>query len=474
MSETAPSIRIAGLVPWLPWPLSAWRWWTEPVGAERLAALRIGLAGFLLLDILLTYLPGVFTFFGHDALGDPAVFGWRAGAPRLSWSLLRGFGDPLLSFLSLTGWAATTLWIFADLVTRAVKGSGPRDPDPLRYSLPMWFCTGTLFILGLWSRLAAKEDELQYAWLAALVLVSLSLAFLMLELVRYLSEVDWRALALLGITFASAVALLGCGLRLTLLERLEPDSLEARLLAPWQNDPMLLGGAMGAWVASAFCLLVGLWTRPAAIATWALSLSFANLNSSIDNAGDTVRGIILFYLMLCPCGAVWSLDRVWRRWRGTDADVLLVSPWPIRLLFLQLIFIYFCNGLYKLYGSSWRDGNSLFYVMGDFTLARFSLADLPLPLWMMRLLTWSVLIWEVSFPLLVLNRWSRLVALLFGAGFHVGILVSMELGCFVPYTLCMYLPLLPWERLRARRKQGDIVEIDVELVPVRQQVGRAS
>src|SRR5438876_306784 len=32
---------IVGLKPWLPWPFSRWRWWTEPVRAERLAALRI-------------------------------------------------------------------------------------------------------------------------------------------------------------------------------------------------------------------------------------------------------------------------------------------------------------------------------------------------------------------------------------------------------------------------------------------------
>ncbi len=64
MSEVSTTSRVVGVVPWLPWPLSAWRWWTEPVRAERLAALRIGLALCLLLDIVLTYLPGVGTFFG--------------------------------------------------------------------------------------------------------------------------------------------------------------------------------------------------------------------------------------------------------------------------------------------------------------------------------------------------------------------------------------------------------------------------
>src|SRR5438270_10704378 len=98
MSDVSPiASRVVGVVPWLPWPLSAWRWWTAPVRAERLAALRIGLAFCLLLDIVLTYLPEVFTYFGPGALGDVAIHGHLAAAPRLSWSLLRGVGDPQLS-----------------------------------------------------------------------------------------------------------------------------------------------------------------------------------------------------------------------------------------------------------------------------------------------------------------------------------------------------------------------------------------
>jgi hypothetical protein len=59
-------------------------------------------------------------------------------------------------------------------------------------------------------------------------------------------------------------------------------------------------------------------------------------------------------------------------------------------------------------------------------------------------MTWSVLIWEVSFPLLVLWKWTRIAALVMGVMFHLGIFATMELGGFVPYALCMYVPLLPW------------------------------
>ena len=102
--------------------------------------------------------------------------------------------------------------------------------------------------------------------------------------------------------------------------------------------------------------------------------------------------------------------------------------------------------------------------MGDFTLTRFSQADNLLPLWALQAMTWSVLVWEVSFPIMILHPWSRVVALIFGALFHFGILFSMELGFFVPYALCLYLPLLPWERWIGRRATKVRADVDVEIV----------
>jgi hypothetical protein len=184
----------------------------------------------------------------------------------------------------------------------------------------------------------------------------------------------------------------------------------------------------------------------AAILTWALSMSFANVNPNIDNAGDTIRGITLFYLMLCPCGAAWSIDRLLQRRQQGSSAPTYVWPWPLRLLFIQLCLIYFMNGLYKITSASWLEGDSLYYVLCDLTLTRFSIAELPIPFLVAQISTWLVLAWELSFPVLVLFRQTRWLALWFGVVFHVGIFVTMELGGFAPYVLCLYLPLLPWDR----------------------------
>ena len=97
-------------------------------------------------------------------------------------------------------------------------------------------------------------------------------------------------------------------------------------------------------------------------------------------------------------------------------------------------------------GDSWQQGNSLYYVLCDLTLSRFSFHQLQLPLVVMQIMTWSVLVWEAGFPLWVLCPWTRTTALVFGVLFHLGIFLSMELGGFGPYMIAMYLPLVPWER----------------------------
>jgi hypothetical protein len=320
-------LQVVGLSPFVPWPLSRWRWLAAPVRAERLAALRIGLTLVLLIDVLTTYLPNATVFFGTDSFSASGAFDYYITPP---------------------------------------KHLPPRNWDEVRET---WNDPPTKWN---WSILYRKD---------------------------------------------------------------EPYS------------PQIIYLAMAVWVVALVGMLFGFCTRLNAVVVWVLSTSFASLNTYIDNAGDSVRGIILFYLMLCPCGAAWSVD-AWLRGRKGP---VFVWPWALRLLFLQMVCIYWCNGLHKCVGDYWPRGNALYFVLADLTLARFSYASSPLPpSWtylLTRLLSWCVLTWEATFPLLVVWGPVRRVALVFGALFHAGIWVTMVLGFFAPYMFCLYVPLLPWEKL---------------------------
>jgi hypothetical protein len=302
---------LIGLEPWLPWPLSAWCWWTAPVPAEQLASLRIGIAAVLLWDIVQNYLPVAESLYSDVGMAPPQVLRSGGQASPWAWSLL-GSGDVVAPGL-------------------------------------------------VWPSLGASPEV-----------------------------VFW---------------------------------------------------IMVIWAAAAIFLFLGLWTRAAAVLAWLISVEMQHLNPIASNGGDVVRVIVLFYLMLSPCGAAWSIDACRRRGR-TGAVAYLVPPWPLRLLLVQMAVIYFFNGLHKLCAPEWRDGTVLYYVLNDLTLTRVSFVQLPVPLWLLRFAAWAVLAWELTFPLLVTLPSTRNAILAIGILFHLGLFVCMELGAFQLYMLTLYLPLL--------------------------------
>jgi hypothetical protein len=234
-----------------------------------------------------------------------------------------------------------------------------------------------------------------------------------------------------------------------------PRRLYQQLFVGWADNFALLRVVFWVWVLSTLCLAVGLATRLSAVIVWALTVSFINLNPELHDGGDAVRVMILFLLMFCPSGAAWSLDSRRQRWLGLRQGPVYVPPWPLRLLLILLALIYCSSGLVKLLSPFWRDGSALYYTLAQLQLTRMSLAQVALPAWLLRLMTWSVLFWEVSFPLWLLFRWTRPVVLTAGVLFHLGTLVLMELGGFEFCMLVLYLPLLPWGRWLGEQGAGE-------------------
>lgn len=300
---------IVGLKPWLPRPLSTSAWWTAPVAAERLAAIRIGVGLTLVLDVLGTYLPMAADLFGDGSVSQTAMFPHPAS---VSHRLL------LLS-------------------------------------------VGDLFV--------------------------------------------WKILLL-------------------------------------------------AWAASGVLLAAGLLTRVAAGFAWFLSMSLVAINPSLHNAGDQVRTILLLLLLVAPSDATWSCRNFWSRNSACNGSAnILIYPWPLRLLTVQLVAIYFMNGLFKAFGEEWRSGDALGSVLGNSGWARWPLVDAQIPDILLRVSVWLVMLWELAFGVLMQFPRLRTATLWFGVAFHILTAVTMRVGMFPAYMLCIYLMFVPWECLCWEKKQ---------------------
>jgi hypothetical protein len=204
------------------------------------------------------------------------------------------------------------------------------------------------------------------------------------------------------------------------------------------------------WLVSLLSLTLGFYTRTSAIIAWFLAVSFHNRLVWTLNGGDALYRAGLFYLMIAPAGAVWSIDH-WRRMRSAPAEEagpMFIPPWSVRLIQIQLCMVYSFTGLAKI-GSDWNNGEALYWVLNDIALTRWPYARLPVPLGLCKLASWTTLAWEISFPLLVLFRRLRPWVLVFGVTMHLGILAVMEIGWFSQVTLCWYAVFLPGERLAA-------------------------
>jgi Vitamin K-dependent gamma-carboxylase len=228
----------------------------------------------------------------------------------------------------------------------------------------------------------------------------------------------------------------------------------------WCDDPTHAAWILAVLVAAVVCMTVGIGTRFSTIVAWALFVSFNQRLPWVLNGGDSMMRCALFYLIFAPAGAVWSVDSLWRR-RGSQmpASAVLIPPWSVRLMQIQLCLMYLFTGISKidagLIGNDWITGEAVYWVLNDLSLTRWPYHLLPVPMLVCRLLSWGTLAFELGFAfVMAIPSRSRLVStmrtclLLAGVALHLGILVHTEVGWFSPATLCWYVLFLSGEHVR--------------------------
>ena len=174
-------------------------------------------------------------------------------------------------------------------------------------------------------------------------------------------------------------------------------------------------------------LLLGLFSRPAAIVAWFLHLCAAESGGLFAYGADNFMTTGLFYLMLSPLPDRYSLDH--RLLRVELRDPYFLGFWR-RVLQVHMCFVYFIGGLAKCLGSGWWNGSNLwrsltrppFNLISPDILVRFKYA-LPI-------LGISICLIELGYPFFIWIRKTRLFWLVCILAMHAAIGLAMGLYLF--------------------------------------------
>lgn len=165
--------------------------------------------------------------------------------------------------------------------------------------------------------------------------------------------------------------------------------------------------AVGAGVSVAFTL--GWHTRITAPVFWLTTWSFYARNPFVLDGGDNLLYLLAFYMIFADCGAALSFDAAHKAVRKTaNRFAALLHNYALLAIMIQLCLLYFTSGFFKAQGHVWQDGTAIYYILRD---QEFSLSPLAGIFWrsaaIVTLLTWSTMVLEISWPVLVWGRRTR-------------------------------------------------------------------
>jgi hypothetical protein len=182
-----------------------------------------------------------------------------------------------------------------------------------------------------------------------------------------------------------------------------------------------------------FCLTIGLFSRTAAVIGYVLAVSYANRVTPGAHFGlDKINCMLAMYLMLGPCGARYSVDRLWRLRRGASVEVppSWTANLAIRLIQLHMCIIYLFSALGKLLGPMWWTGDAVWYSVATLEYQTLDLTWLWHYPWLVHLLTHITIFFELSYCALIWPSLTRPWMLLTAVMIHGGIVVALGMPTF--------------------------------------------
>ena len=182
-------------------------------------------------------------------------------------------------------------------------------------------------------------------------------------------------------------------------------------------------------VLSATAMMLGIFTRVTTVTTLILWTSLYIHYRFVGNGGDVVLRMVLLYLCFTDAGQKWSVDAWLRERRGYRTRFL--APWAsatlhnlaVVLMIHQIVMVYVGSALWKVQSPVWRDGTAVYGPLQTEAYSPWN--DVLQPVYANSLFisgaTWTALVIQLFFPVLLLYRPTRMVALVIITGMHLGI-----------------------------------------------------
>lgn len=117
----------------------------------------------------------------------------------------------------------------------------------------------------------------------------------------------------------------------------------------------------------------------------------------------------------------------------------LLNSLATKMFLFQISLVYFVTGIAKLKTQVWLNGSALTYILqlNEFNATRFNLT-IARNVFTSAFLTYSTLIFELFFPLILVFKKLLFPWLLFGVIFHIGIFIFMRIDVFPWIMIATY------------------------------------
>lgn len=181
-----------------------------------------------------------------------------------------------------------------------------------------------------------------------------------------------------------------------------------------------------------FLLMIGLFSRTMAFLAFLFAVSYANRITPGAYFGlDKVNCMLALYLIIGPCGARYSIDRLWRLRRGnTEVPPSSYANLAIRLIQVHMCIIYLFSGIAKMQGEPWITGQASWF---SFAMYEYQSLDMTWtashPL-LLNFMTHLTVFWELSYCALVWPALTRPWVLLMAIVVHGGIVLFLGMPTF--------------------------------------------